>query len=376
MQGRDNGLIIIYAVIGLFLISQTMVVSVNLVPYFIENPLELKIYRKSILHAIVFGFGLFVALRISKFDYRRFLNPKVVYFMVFTSLLSLIIVLIKKLASGKNVERWLFGTSVQPLEFVKISLLIFMAYYISSKGSLRSFAHFIWAFFIVLCHAVLLFFQPDKGGAVFITLLSSAMAYVGGISKKPLLIAGVFSFFIIQQLINMEGYVGRRISAWKDPFADVYDSGYQIVQSIYALSKGGLFGVGIGQGLQKAGALPTADTDYILATIGEEMGFIGILLVSFLYSMLVGGLFYYSFKVKEVAGRLLLFGIGLNFMLAFFWNSVMVSNLSPPKGIALPFLSYGSSNLFASMLMVGIALSVIRSSSLATRSGSIAFKHW
>ncbi|MDW8237379.1 MAG: FtsW/RodA/SpoVE family cell cycle protein [Aquificaceae bacterium] len=178
------------------------------------------------------------------------------------------------------------------------------------------------------------------------------------------------------QFMNMGGYVGRRLSAWKDPFADVYDSGYQIVQSLYALSKGGLFGVGIGQGLQKAGALPTADTDYILAIIGEEMGFVGILLVSFLYLTLVGGLFYHSFKVQNIAGRLLLFGIGVNFTFAFLWNAVMVSNLFPPKGIALPFLSYGASNLFASMLMIGLALSVIRSeSSRATNFGSIALRH-
>jgi cell division protein FtsW len=183
--------------------------------------------------------------------------------------------------------------------------------------------------------------------------------YVGGIPYKlyfpAIALVGFFSLFLLR-----EGYVYERLSAWIDPFADAEDTGYQIIQSLYALAKGGPFGVGIGKGIQKMGALPAADTDYVISVIGEEMGFLGVMMVILLYALLVGRLFYYSVKVNEPFGKLLLFGIAMNFSLAFLWNLAMASNLLPPKGIALPFVSYGASNLLASLIMIGLAQSVIR----------------
>jgi Bacterial cell division membrane protein len=183
--------------------------------------------------------------------------------------------------------------------------------------------------------------------------------YVGGIPYKLYLpaiaLVGFFSLFLLR-----EGYVSERLSAWIDPFADAEDTGYQIIQSLYALAKGGPFGVGIGKGIQKMGALPAADTDYVISIIGEEMGFLGVMMVVLLYALLVSRLFYYSVKVDEPFGKLLLFGVAMNFSLAFLWNLAMASNLLPPKGIALPFVSYGTSNLLASLIMIGLAQSVIR----------------
>jgi cell division protein FtsW len=245
------------------------------------------------------------------------------------------------------------------LEFAKIAIIIFLSYYIVSKGSLRSIRTFSWASFIVLLHAILLVLQPDKGGALFILLLSFSLVYVGGIPYKlyipAVALVGLFIFFLLKN-----GYVSERLSAWIDPFADAEDTGYQIIQSLYALAKGGPFGVGIGKGIQKMGALPGADTDYVISIIGEEMGFLGVMVVVLLYALLIRRLFYYSVKVHEPFGKLLLFGIAMNFSLAFLWNLAMASNLLPPKGIALPFVSYGNSNLLASLIMIGLAQSVIR----------------
>jgi len=230
---------------------------------------------------------------------------------------------------------------------------------IASKGSLRSIKTFSWALFMVLLHAIFLVLQPDKGGALFILLLSFSLMYVGGIPYKlyipAITLVGFFSFFLLR-----ESYVYERLSAWIDPFADAEDTGYQIIQSLYALAKGGPFGMGIGKGIQKMGALPEADTDYVISIIGEEMGFLGVMMVVLLYALLVGRLFYYSVKVDEPFGKLLLFGVAVNFSLAFLWNLAMASNLLPPKGIALPFVSYGTSNLLASLIMIGLAQSVIR----------------
>jgi len=212
-------------------------------------------------------------------------------------------------------------------------------------------------------------------------LMAALMVYVGGVPKRVYLVVLPFIFLVIYYILTSKGYVAERLSAWKDPFVDPEDSGYQIIQSLYALARGGLMGVGIGQGFQKLGALPASDTDYIMAVIGEEMGFLGIFMVIVLYCFLIGRLFWYSLKASEPVGKLILFGTALNFALSFLWNMAMVSNLIPPKGIALPFISYGSSNLFASLVFLGMAQAVINhqertSSSFSSTSSTLTFpKH-
>ncbi len=315
--------------------------------------------KRPILQLLAFLVGLFVSFYIARVDYKRFFNEKFVYALVGISLVSLLTVLVKKLILGKAVDRWLFGGSVQPLEFAKVVIILFLSYYIVSKGSLRNPKTFLWAFFIVFLHVIFLVLQPDKGGALFILLLSFSLMYVGGIPYKIYVPVAVF-VFALSFLFLKNGYVSERLSAWIDPFADAEETGYQIIQSLYALAKGGPFGVGIGKGIQKMGALPEADTDYVISVIGEEMGFLGVMIVVLLYALLVGRLFYYSIKVYEPFGKLLLFGIAINFSLASLWNLAMASNLLPPKGIALPLVSYGTSNLFTSLTMIGLAQSVIR----------------
>jgi cell division protein FtsW len=341
---------IFYSVVLLFLMGETAIISANALS---ASEFDVQTLKRPILQLVVFFAGLLFSFYIAKIDYRKLFKGKQVYLLVGFSLVSLFIVLVKKLISGKAVERWLFGSSVQPLEFAKIAIIIFLSYYIVSKGSLRSIKTFSWAFFIVLLHAIFLVLQPDKGGALFILLLSFSLMYVGAIPYRlyipAIALVGFFSFFLLKK-----GYVSERMSAWIDPFADAEDTGYQIIQSLYALAKGGPFGVGIGKGIQKMGALPEADTDYVISIIGEEMGFLGVMMVVLLYALLVGRLFYYSVKMDEPFGKLLLFGVAMNFSLAFLWNLAMASNLLPPKGIALPFVSYGTSNLFASFIMVGL----------------------
>ncbi|MDW8434431.1 MAG: FtsW/RodA/SpoVE family cell cycle protein, partial [Aquificaceae bacterium] len=236
---------------------------------------------------------------------------------------------------------------------------------------------FALSFFI----AILLLLQPDRGGALFTLLISLLMIYVGGVPKKVYFLILPITLLFSLYALTAKGYVAERFSAWKDPFLDPEDSGYQIIQSLYALARGGFLGVGLGQGLQKMGQLPASDTDYVIAIIGEELGFLGVLTVIFLYTVLVLRLLWHSIKTQDPVGKLILFGTAMNFALSFFWNMAMVSNLIPPKGIALPFLSYGSSNLLASLIFLGIAQSVINhkeSTSLSfsrTSLGSILLKH-
>ncbi len=339
--------------------GQTVLISTNVVPYFIDTYSNFSLYKKPLIQLMVFILGFFTASLLARTDYRVFMRGPLPYLITLIILLSLIFVAIKKFIAGKSVDRWLFGGSVQPLEFAKISLVIFLSYYIVRKGNLRQWKHLFWALFFPVAMAFLLLLQPDKGGAAFILFITALMVYVGGVPKRVYLIVIPFLSLFIYYILTSKGYVAERLSAWKDPFLDPEDSGYQILQSLYALARGGLMGVGVGQGLQKMGPLPASDTDFVIAVIGEEMGFVGVLLVVILYCLLIGKLLLYSLKTSEPMEKLLLFGIAFNFALSFLWNLAMVSNLIPPKGIALPFVSYGASNLFASLLSLGIAQSVI-----------------
>lgn len=372
---------VLYSVIALFLLGEVAILSVNVVPYIWHDFYQMSIYKKPILQLFAFLIGLLLAHLISGIDYRLYTRGKIPYLFMVLSLVSLVAVLVKKILTHKPVDRWLIGTSIQPLEFSKVAVIIFLSSYIVHKGDLRKWRYLLWAILLPFFISFLLLLQPDKGGAVFILLLSGLIAYVGGVPKKAYPLLLLFAPIVLYLALSSGGYVSERFSAWKDPFADPEDSGYQIVQSIYALAKGGLFGVGIGQGIQKMGALPTADTDYVVAILAEELGFVGVLTLSLLYAILVGRLLWKAIHTEDKLGKLLLFGIGLNFALSFLWNMGVVSNLLPPKGIALPLVSYGTSNLVASMLMIGIAQSVINYSDKksfafsATSSALTASKH-
>ena len=370
---------ILYSLLGLFFFGEIITISVNIVPYFMDSYTKMSIYKKPLTQLMVFLLGFLLANLLARYDYRLFLRGAIPYLIINLSLLSLILVIVKKYISGKPVERWLFGGSVQPLEFVKIGLILFFSYYIVRKGNLRQWKYLMWALFFPIAMAFLLLLQPDKGGAVFILLITALMVYVGGVPRKVYLIILPALLLFAYYIFTSKDYVSYRISAWRNPFLDPEDSGYQILQSLYALARGGLMGVGIGQGIQKMGQLPASDTDYVIAVIGEEMGFLGIFLVILFYCILVGRLLWYSLKAEDLIEKLLLFGIAFNFALSFLWNMAMVSNLIPPKGIALPFVSYGSSNLLASMLFIGLAHSVINHSkrfSFSTTSSALtSVKH-
>lgn len=365
---------ILFSLLGLFLIGETVLISVNTIPYLMDSYYKLSIYKKPLLQLFVFLFGFLLAGLLARINYSIFLKDAIPYAVMIFSLGSLVIVVIKKFLLGRSVDRWLLEGSVQPLEFVKIGLVFFLSYYIVRKGNLRKWRHLLWALFFPVSMSFLLLLQPDKGGAVFILLITALMVYVGGVPKRVYLVVIPILFFFVYYILTSKDYVAERISAWRDPFLDPEDSGYQILQSLYALARGGFMGVGIGQGIQKMGSLPASDTDYAIALLGEEMGFLGVFLVILLYCILIGRILFYSLKTQDPIEKLFLFGIASNFALSFLWNMAMVSNLIPPKGIALPFISYGASNLLASLLSLGLAQSFINhSKSLSLSQTSSSF---
>ena len=353
--------VVAFSVFLLTTLGFLSVLSVKLPPVLFQN-VELHDLRKPFLFFVfsLVGF-LFMSFISFALDYRKLNNRRVVYSLVVLSLFFLSVVFLKKILLGKSVERWLIGTSVQPSELSKLIIVIFVAYYVARKGTIDRIRFFGWAILVVIAHSFLLFLQPDRGMAVFILFLAWSMLWIGGTSPKVYLpVGGIFSLLAVFMIVFGGEYVHKRLSAWQDPVQDSFGTGYQVIQAMLAFMNGGLLGQGFGKGFQKLGPLTQADTDYVLATVGEELGFPGIVFLITLYVVLIRRLIRIAVEVVDVFGKLLVAGVVLNLLFSVIINIMMTINMLPPKGIPLPFVSYGVSNLMVNFLSLGVVGSVYK----------------
>ncbi|HIQ31840.1 MAG TPA: FtsW/RodA/SpoVE family cell cycle protein [Aquifex aeolicus] len=352
--------VLFFSVFLLSTVGFLVVLSVRVSPYIFEG-IELSDLKRPILFLLSVLFGFFLMVSLSFINYRKLNNQRLVYLMVGVSLTLLAVVIAKKLLLGKRVERWLFGGSVQPSEFSKVVITIFVAYYVARKGAIEELRYFLWAVLVVVAHSLLLFLQPDKGMAVLLLTVAWAMLWVGGTSPRVYLPVG-FVFVLTGAFMLFTGgdYVLRRLSAWRNPMEDPFGSGYQVIQSLFAFINGGFWGQGLGKGFQKFGILTQADTDYALATIGEELGFPGIAFLLLLYITVARRLIRIARETTDTFGRLLVTGIALHIILSSGINVMMAVNILPPKGIPLPFVSYGVSNMMMNFVSLGIVGAVYR----------------
>ncbi len=212
----------------------------------------------------------------------------------------------------------------------------------------------------VICCLLLL--QPDFGGAMVMVTLLFFMCLVGGTRFLYLFLTLGLTLGSAVMLVMIEPYRMRRLLAFIDPFKDALDTGYQLVQSLYALGSGGLFGMGMGNSMQKMLYLPEAHNDFIMAVVGEELGFIGVTLIMLLFAMFFTRCYRIIMGQSVLRDRLTAFGITLVIALGAVLNLAVVLGMAPPKGVAMPFLSYGGSSLIASMICVGLLLNYSRTS--------------
>jgi len=348
--------VILTAVIFLILMGFLNILSIKLAP-FILSDIKLEHLRKPAIFLLSSVVGLFIMSAVSHMlNYKKLNDKKTIYTLVGLSLFLLFAVLVKKALLGKEVDRWLVGTSVQPSELSKLIIVLFLAHYVSRKGVINRWSFFGWVVFLVVLHGLFLFLQPDKGMAIFIFATTVIILWLGCISPKIYIPVLIVLTSLGALMLGFGGdYVQRRFSAWRNPIEDSFGSGYQVIQSLLAFMNGGFLGQGYGKGVQKLGALTQADTDYALATIGEELGLPGIAFVFILFAILLWRLIRIADNTTDVFGKLLIGGIVVNIFLSAVINSMMVVNLIPPKGMPLPFISYGTSNLLVNFLSLGIA---------------------
>ena len=288
------------------------------------------------------------------------------YPALFATLLLLLITLSPLAPSINGARRWIrIGSiSIQPMEFVKIALALYLAYFMSAKQTLiRTFSRgVIPPFAVTGLFCFLLLLQPDFGSAVVIASILFFMCLIGGTR----LIYIVFSLCLACAgaiaLAIAEPYRLRRLLAFLNPFEDAADTGYQLAQSLLAIGSGSFFGVGIGASKQKMFYLPEAHNDFIMAVLAEETGFIGVSIVMGLFGLLFWRCHKIIMGQKNLRDRFIAAAITIILALGATLNLAVVMGVAPPKGVPMPFMSYGGSNLIATLLCVGLLLNFSRTS--------------
>ena len=302
--------------------------------------------------------GMAFSTRLPYYKLRKLAWPGVI-FSVF--LLVLLMVPHIGIKAGGAV-RWLdLGVfSFQVSEMTKIALIIFLAsFFTENYTQVRHFKEGILIPSAITGLLIaLIIFQPDFGTSLILAVIVFMMIYLAGgrIIHLAALIA-IFAPAALWLLLH-KSYRLARLTAFLNPWQDPQRSGFQIIQSLLSFGNGGLFGVGIGDGMQKLFYLPEPHTDFIFSVIAEESGFLGVGVILLLYIIIIFRGFRISLNAPDIFGNLLAAGLTALIALEAFINIAGVMGIVPLKGLALPFLSYGGTSLIMSMILIGILLNI------------------
>jgi cell division protein FtsW len=305
------------------------------------------------------GVGVLVAGR--SVDYH--LYKRWVYWLLLLALIGLVLVFIPGLgARVRGAARWVRvgSLTLQPSEFAKLAMVIFLAYSLSRKQEkMKYFAiGFLPHMVVAGLFIALIGKEPDFGTALTLTGIVFIMLLVGGTRLTYILISFCLGAPLAVIMVLRDPKKFSRVLSFLDPWKYGQDVGYQLKQSLLAIGSGGLMGMGPGQSRAKLFYLPDAHTDFILSIFSEELGFVGILLILALFTLLVYRGIRVALRAPDAFGSYLALGLTLLIGLQACINMGVVSGLLPTKGLSLPFLSYGGSSLLVNLLSVGILLNI------------------
>ena len=315
-------------------------------------------FARQAVFAIV---GIGIMLFFSTWNYQIWRS--VSFFILAAAIVFLLLVPLIGIEEN-GAKRWIYlgFTSFQPSEVAKLGIVLTFASMISYyRERMQSFREGILPFVVILAVVCgLLVLEPHLSAIIIILGVSAAMLFLGGVKLRWFALGlGVVGAFVAIYLAT-KGYAGDRIQAWLHPFEDESDSGYQIVQSLYAIGSGGLMGLGLGRSRQKYLYLPEEHNDYIFPIVCEELGFVGAMVVLLLFLLLILRGYWIALHARDRFGMLVVGGLTTLLALQVFLNIGVVTNLLPATGISLPFFSYGGTALLIQLFEMGVILSVSR----------------
>lgn len=366
-QLRRADWIFILAIFTLFLLGLSAIYSVELS----QGADSLLQVKKQVVAGLI-GSVIFLVLTLSNF--------KLLQNYSFAFYVACVLLLVSVLFFGSTIRGstgWfvLGGVSIQPVEFMKVALVISLAAYFSRRPA-RPFQirHLYESGFIMLLPVVLVLFQPDFGSACVLVGTWLVVLICAGLPWRFLigLCAMLAIIFLASWQFLFVDYQRARILSFLDSSLDPLGQGYNVTQAIIAIGSGGLFGSGLGFGTQsQLKFLPEAQTDFIFAVIAEELGFFGVFILLVAFTILFSRLRKQVVLSRDDFTSFLLLGAGAVFFLQFLVNVGMNLGLFPVTGIGLPFVSYGGSSLLAMFALAGIVESIIVSKSLSNASRDV-----
>lgn len=346
-----------FVAILLICIGIIMVLSSTYVGLILKDKGALSDFIEHVAVAVI---GLVAMFVFANCDYRLFNNRFIVTVAMAVSILLLIAVFFFRDRGGAH--RWIeIGSfTFQPSEIAKFVLVLFLAYYLShNRNWYKSINTWFIPFIPILIFAGLIVMEPNLSTTLICILLPSLLLlFISGMQSWLFVLGGIGAAGAGAVLVFFTDWRAGRVGAWLNPFADVRGDSYQIVQSLYALGNGNLWGVGLGNSKQKITHLPMADTDYIFAIIGEEFGFIGAVIVLLLYAAFIFLGLRVAMNAPDLFGTYLASGITIIFAMQVLINIGVVTNTIPSTGVTLPFISRGSTSLLAFTCATGLLLSV------------------
>ena len=312
---------------------------------------------------LFFIVGILAMLVLSKIDYHIYYKKANLILLV--CFLLLVLVLIPGIGTIRNGSRSWFGIGslgIQPSEFSKIGLIIFVSKYLSNNDrNIKSITKGVFPILgIIGIFFLLIMLEPDFGTGMVIVLTLITIIFISGVKLSFFIKIGLLGLLGIVGLIAVAPYRIARIVSYLNPWTDPLGSGFQIIQSLYAIGPGGLLGQGFLNSRQKHFYLPEPQTDFIFSIISEEFGFLGILIVASFFIIIFYRCIKTSINSSDLFAKYLTFGLSFGIIIQAILNLMVVVGLIPVTGVTLPFLSYGGSSLLVSMCSIGIILNITK----------------
>ena len=310
--------------------------------------------------------GIILIKILSKIDYKIYKEKANLVLLVCFLLLGL--VLIPGIGSVRNGSRSWFGIGslgIQPSEFAKIGLILYVSKYLANNNKdIRNIVKGVFPLLGVIgIFFLLIMLEPDFGTAMVIVITLISIIFISGVKLSFFIKIGLAGLLGIIGLVIAAPYRLVRILSFLNPWSDPLGSGYQIIQSLYAIGPGGLLGQGFLKSRQKSFYLPEPQTDFIFSIISEEFGFLGVLIVTSLFAIIFYRCIKISLECNDLYGKYLAFGLSFGLIIQALLNLMVVVGIIPVTGVTLPFLSYGGSSLLVSMASIGIILNISKNNS-------------
>lgn len=311
---------------------------------------------------IGFLLGIIFFIFTYNFSYHKYYRWR--YWIISASILILVLVFIPFIGITSNgARRWvgIGGFTIQSSEISKFGFVIFSACYLSKNYDKMKTLKGVMPILLtggLIC--VLILLEPNLSVTLCVGMVLMAMLFVGGMQIKHFMILLIPCLALVPVLIIMEPYRLQRLTAFLNPWANPKEEGFQLIQSLYSLGAGGLFGVGLFNSRQKYLFLPFSESDFIFSIIGEELGFVGCVTVCVMYIMLIYQGIKISYRASDRLGCYLAFGITALIGAQLLINICVVTGMIPPTGIPLPFISAGGTSLSVFMGAIGVLCNVAK----------------